>query len=247
MESTHQTAVVFVHGFFGFSEFRLPGKRVAYFRGVGDALSDIGVACYFPRLPAGSSVASRAASLARYLENVPEKDLILIAFSMGGLDSRYLIHKLDPGRRVRRLVTIGTPHRGSSLAEWALNKPRLINFVARALGRPALEDMRPSACDRFNREIPNRTDVIYSSYAANRAAGEMPYLFRRWAGVIAANENIDNDSQVSVASARWGEFKGVLTADHWELIGWNLAKRKKVQPFDHILFYRELVTGLVAA
>ncbi len=244
-ESANYPAVVFVHGFLGFSELKLPGIRVAYFRGVSEALSDLGVACYFPRLPGGASIAERAQKLAEYLASVPEKELILIAYSMGGLDSRYLIHKLDPEHRVRRLVTIGTPHRGSSLAEWALKAPRVLMCAARALGRRALEDMRPTTCDQFNVEIPDREDVVYSSYAANRSIAELPFLFRSWAKVIANNEDSDNDSQVSVLSAKWGEFKGVLEADHIELLGWNLGRRKNSQRFNHIEFYRELVADLL--
>jgi triacylglycerol lipase len=204
------------------------------------------VTCYFPKLPAGHSVVERATALARFLETVPEQELILIAYSMGGLDCRYLISRLDPDHRVQRLVTIGTPHRGTALADWALRVPRLLNWVGRALGRRALEDLRPSACDRFNKEIRDRGDVAYTSYAANRPIAEMPYLFRRWARIVATEQGEANDSQVSVPSARWGEFKGILAADHVELLGWNLARRKKPQRFDHIRFYRDLVTSMLA-
>jgi triacylglycerol lipase len=246
MDAINLPAVVFVHGFLGFSELRLPLGRVTYFRGVRAAMVDLGVNCYFPRLPAGGSVAERANALARFVETIPERDLILIAYSMGGLDSRFLISRLDPDHRVRRLVTIGTPHRGTALADWALRVPRVLNWIGRLLGRRALEDLRPAACDRFNREIPDRGDVVYTSYAAIRPMTEMPYLLRRWARVVARAEGEQNDSQVSVPSARWGEFKGVLKADHVELLGWNLARRRKAQPFDHISFYRNLVASMLA-
>jgi triacylglycerol lipase len=245
-DAIKHTAVVFIHGFLGFGELRLPVGRVAYFRGLRTTMDDLGVSGYFPSLPAGRSVAERATALATFLETIPEPGLILIAHSMGGLDSRYLIHKLDPEHRVRRLVTIGTPHRGTALAEWALHAPRILNWLGRVFGRRALEDLRPSACDRFNKEIPDRSDVVYSSYAANRPIAEMPLLLRRWARIVAREEEGDNDSQVSVPSARWGEFKGVLMADHIELLGWNLARRKKPKPFDHISFYRDLVASMLA-
>jgi len=239
-------AVVFVHGFMGFNEIRLPYKRVTYFRGVKNALSDTDANCYFPRLPGGASIIKRAQALATFLESIPEQKIILIAHSMGGLDSRYVISRLDPAHRICRLITIGTPHRGTALAEWTLKTPRLINTLARWLGRSGLEDLRRDTCDRFNTAVPNRSDVEYSSYAALRPITEIPLLFRRWAKVIATEEGPDNDSQVSVDSAKWGDFKGTLVADHLELLGWNLNRRHKSQPFDHIRFYRDLVSSVTA-
>lgn len=243
-KSTNNPAVVFVHGFMGFNEIRLPCKRVTYFRGVKNALTDIGVNCYFPQLPAGGSISDRAKVLAAFLNTISEQKIILIAHSMGGLDSRYVISRLDPAHRISRLITIGTPHRGSAMAEWVLKTPRLINTLARWLGRSGLEDLRRDTCNRFNATVPNRTDVEYFSYAALRPINEIPLLFRRWARVMATEEGSDNDSQVSVDSAKWGEFKGTLVADHLELLGWNLSRRRKSQPFDHIQFYRDLVSSV---
>ena len=46
----------------------------------------------------------------------PEEKFDLVAFSMGGLVSRYYIQKLGGYKRVRRFVTISTPNHGSVLA-----------------------------------------------------------------------------------------------------------------------------------
>ena len=40
----------------------------------------------------------------------------VVAHSMGGLTATYLLKKLDRGRHLRRVVTLGTPHRGTPLA-----------------------------------------------------------------------------------------------------------------------------------
>jgi pimeloyl-ACP methyl ester carboxylesterase len=43
----------------------------------------------------------------------------VIGYSMGGLVAAYLVKCLDQGRCIRRVVTIGTPHRGvPCLSEW---------------------------------------------------------------------------------------------------------------------------------
>jgi pimeloyl-ACP methyl ester carboxylesterase len=40
----------------------------------------------------------------------------IVAHSMGGLVAAYLLKELDRGARVRRVVTLGTPHRGTPAA-----------------------------------------------------------------------------------------------------------------------------------
>ena len=54
----------------------------------------------------------------------------LVAHSMGGLVAAYLLKCLDQGRRVRRVVTLGTPHRGTPLA---LAGVLTLGFVSRAV------------------------------------------------------------------------------------------------------------------
>jgi triacylglycerol lipase len=58
----------------------------------------------------------------------------------------------------------------------------------------------------------------------------------------------DNDVLVSVSSARWGEFRGILRATHFEQIGWCLAPARTViqRSFDHLGFYRRVLAGLDA-
>jgi len=55
----------------------------------------------------------------------------LVGYSMGGLVGRYYLQRLDGLKRVRRFVTIATPHRGSLLAY--------------AYGNPGFRQMRPGS------------------------------------------------------------------------------------------------------
>ena len=60
-----------------------------------------------------------AAEVARVLRSPDGRGPIVIGYSMGGLIAAYLVKCLDQGRCVRRVVTIGTPHRGvPALSEW---------------------------------------------------------------------------------------------------------------------------------
>lgn len=58
--------------------------------------------------------AQRAASqLDRAQFGRPDAKVDIVAHSMGGLVASYLLKYLDRGRRIRSVVTLGTPHRGS--------------------------------------------------------------------------------------------------------------------------------------
>lgn len=46
----------------------------------------------------------------------PNQRLDLVGFSMGGLVSRYYLQQLEGVTRVQRLVTVATPHHGSTMA-----------------------------------------------------------------------------------------------------------------------------------
>ena len=108
--------------------------------------------------------------------------------------------------------------------------------------RPGILELTPEACERFNEDNPDRSDVIYRSCAGCRPLAEMPLLYRQPTRVLEDAAG-DNDSQVSVESAAWGEFRGVVRADHLEQLGWSLgmASRKFRRPFDHVAFFRTLV------
>jgi pimeloyl-ACP methyl ester carboxylesterase len=55
----------------------------------------------------------------RELEQQEVRRCDVVGYSMGGLVAAYLAKCLDQGRRIRRVITIGTPHRGVPfLTEW---------------------------------------------------------------------------------------------------------------------------------
>ncbi len=68
------------------------------------------------------SIKQRAHVLNESLErtdSLRNRDLNLLAHSMGGLDARYLLTKLRPtAYNPRALVTMSTPHRGSEFMSW---------------------------------------------------------------------------------------------------------------------------------
>jgi hypothetical protein len=88
----------------------------------------------------------------------PGKRIDLVGHSEAGLIGRYHVQKLDGARRVRHLVTLGIPHRGT---RWAYSG-HLVRHVLPGLrqmapGSPLLRDL---ADDRFPDSV--RLTSIYS-------------------------------------------------------------------------------------
>lgn len=237
--------MVFLHGILGADVIRRLWPGFRYFRGLGEALKATGISVYFPSVPSGGSIVGRARALKLFVDQVHADCIHLIAHSMGGLDGRYLITHCDPDARIRSLTTIGTPHHGSELVHWVANTSGPWQLFARCLLYPGILELTPQACEQFNRDTPDRPDVRYQSWAGCRPVQEMPVMYRNQARILRRAEG-DNDCQVSVASATWGTFRGVLRADHLELVGWSLGRPKSSiqRPFDHIAFFQSLVNRI---
>ncbi|KAJ3411658.1 hypothetical protein HDV05_001867 [Chytridiales sp. JEL 0842] len=118
-----QMPIVLCHGLFGYGELgpkSLPFLQLKYWSGISDALRHLGCEVYIPHVGMVASVRTRAKNLQRFLEeNLEGREVNLIAHSMGGLDSRYLIsHLPSPMFKVASLTTIATPHRGSTFMDF---------------------------------------------------------------------------------------------------------------------------------
>ncbi len=68
-----------------------------------------------------------AAQLQAYVDLTfgPDQPVDVVAFSMGGLISRWYVQKLGGEERVQRLITLATPHNGTLFAYLPVNSPGL--------------------------------------------------------------------------------------------------------------------------
>ena len=111
--------VILVHGLFGFDHIGIPGARLHYFRGIVQHLESLGCHAHAVRLSPAASVPDRAKQLVAKIEALGHDRVDIIAHSLGGLDARYALTHLGLAARVRSLVTVGTPHRGTWMAHWS--------------------------------------------------------------------------------------------------------------------------------
>src|SRR5262249_21527275 len=119
---TLKAPIVLVHGLCGYDQIKIGNWLVAdYWPGIPALYRSAANRVLTVRLSPTAAVATRAGQLRAAIRAAfPGEAVHLIAHSMGGLDSRYMISRLGMADRVLSLTTIGTPHRGSPFADWGI-------------------------------------------------------------------------------------------------------------------------------
>jgi triacylglycerol lipase len=236
--------IVLVHGLFGFDRTGLPGLRVHYFRGIVKHLESLGCHAHAVKLPRAAAVPDRAKALVEKIEALGHDKVDIIAHSLGGLDARYAIAKLGLASRVRSLVTIGTPHHGTPIANWASNGPLgLARKAIRLVGIPlhALDWLTPAALEKFNADVKNVPGVRYACVVGGLKETS-PAI-----SIVASHAYLKrvsgpNDGLVPNSSQYWGETIAEIEADHFEQIGWRLTLTRG--SFDALALYSYIVARL---
>ncbi|KAJ5730968.1 uncharacterized protein N7483_005476 [Penicillium malachiteum] len=245
--------VVLAHGLLGFDELRLAGPylpSVQYWRGIKEALSAQGIEVITAKVPPSSSIEQRAEELAREIEvGARGKDVNIIAHSMGGLDSRYMISRLKQDKfKVLSLTTIATPHRGSAVADYIFDQ------IGGGVETGAFDQLtRKYMTETFNPHTPDMEDVRYFSYGA--AVNPSIWSVFRLSHKILAEAEGPNDGLVSVASSHWGGEKGykgtLVGVSHLDLINWSNRLKWLVgevigqrRNFNAIAFYLDITDML---
>lgn len=222
MEDRPRAPIVLVHGLLGFDRVKVgPFKLLRYFPGIEDALTAAGHPVGVPNLAKTRGVSHRAEQLRQFiLDEFPNDNVHVIAHSMGGLDARYMVSRLDMHERVLSLTTIGTPHRGSVFADWTLRKfgrtsKPLLNFIG--VPTDAWDDLTTDFCARFNEQTPDVPGVRYYSVAGSCPRELLMPIWRPASELVAEMEGA-NDGVVSVQSAKHGDDCEVWDADHMNLV-----------------------------
>jgi triacylglycerol lipase len=254
------STIVLAHGLFGFGDL-LPGilsflPSVHYFNGVAEHLRDAKHTVLEPQVNPIGSIQSRANQLAdKILKQAdPTEKVHIIAHSMGGLDARCAIaQRPDLAGRVATLVTIGTPHRGSPVADAVmLNTGPLLNRIPDFLKQKlknnagAMRDLTTAACIAFDESTPDASSVRYINVAGDASKAGNELFLLQLASSIGSLTGEINDGVVTKSSAlRPGnQHLADWPTDHSEEIGWSKAllslQREKAMA-DHLARYDAIV------
>ena len=186
-----QYPLVFTHGFNA-----SPSSRWGFNPELISTLREQGHTVFVTTVSPFNGVAVRAIQLKTQIQNIlktTEKAKVnIIAHSMGGLDARYLISKLDFEHHIASLTTISTPHHGTLIADFLLSStqvaPDLFNNFSKAIGeqytsqslandsnlRDALIDLSEKHAANFNHTIQDSAKVYYQSWAGISNVGGIP-------------------------------------------------------------------------
>ncbi|GFF36840.1 triacylglycerol lipase [Aspergillus lentulus] len=245
---TPKYPVVLAHGLLGFDELRLAGPLlpgVQYWRGIKEALTLKGVKVITATVPPSASIEMRAEELVKDIdEGAQGKAVNIIAHSMKF--------------KVLSLTTIATPHRGSAVADYVLERigDERLPQLYYTLGKLKVETgafsqlTRKYMADTFNPATPDVEDVRYFSYGAAMQPSFWS-MFRLPHRVLQEVEGY-NDGLVSVASSKWGKYKGTLEGvSHLDLINWTNRLKWLAgevtgnrQRFNAIAFYLDIADML---
>jgi triacylglycerol lipase len=238
--------------------------KAAYFRGLKERFEAMGHKTAFPEIPPLGSVEARAAALAEAIRDAyPQGPVHVIAHSMGGLDSRFLIgrnlHGLAEPGRIVSLSTLSTPHRGSPVADLLAGPSpdapqRLLYEQLRAALAPlgvetgALAHLTSDAAARVPDAARTHPHIRYRSYFASGRPGPLPTclaLAPTYHYLLAATGQ-PNDGVVTLASAQYGEFQTPnWPCDHVDMVGHNLDTASLgAFKFDHFAAFDALIGGL---
>lgn len=163
------------------------------FAGVAEALRADGHTVYVATVPPYQSPQRRAEYLAAYVDEALDdgaERVNIIAHSMGGIDSRYLISSLGYGGVVASLTTISSPHRGTNVADVAVGMLDglkidldFLDGLASLWGltfselaedtdvRAALDGISIETMETFNDDNPDDARVYYQSWAGVSSVG----------------------------------------------------------------------------
>ena len=144
---------------------------------------------FTPQVSPFNSVSKRAEEfkleIDKILKCTGSEKVNIIAHSMGGLDARYLVSRLNYKDHVASITTISTPHRGTKIAD-DFHAPvgefpkHTVAVITNGIGQvtldscenkdcdlsAALSDMSENAKNQFNQNTPDVVNgMLYQSYA----------------------------------------------------------------------------------
>jgi triacylglycerol lipase len=224
--------IVLVHGVLGFGNpLNLP-LFANYFNGVATHFRRAGHDVVTPQVNPIGSIPQRGEQLAAAIRRLGQP-VHVIAHSMGGLDARHAItHVFGAPEPVRTLITIGTPHFGSPVADAIANPtdPLFAHIPAVLLlqlqrNAGALHDLTTAAAKEFDETTHDVPGVTYINVAGDASQGSHELLLFHLAAVIGRLKGETNDGVVTKSSALHPRHKHLnhdWPVDHAGEVGWSL-------------------------
>ncbi|HEX9062781.1 MAG TPA: alpha/beta fold hydrolase [Clostridia bacterium] len=215
--------IILIHGS-GFRDY----KYLNYWGRIPKALEAEGADIYYGGQDSWGAIEHNANIIKNNILNAMLKTgsekVNLIAHSKGGLEARYMICELGMDQAIASLTTISTPHHGSKTIDIFYNFPAslykfvafFVNFYFKILGdkKPdfytASRQLSTYHCEKFNENFPNSRSIHYQSYSSVMK-NSFSDIFMTIPHFVVKLIEGDNDGLVTPNSAKWGDFKGLIS------------------------------------
>lgn len=207
------------------------------------------VLAFAPNIVPYAKIETRAARWVKVINDIMAQTDIekinIIAHSMGGLDMRYALSKLEVAPYVESFTTVSTPHHGSSLAELSLRTPeaireKIVDFLD-WMGNRVHPQTQSNVSDSveqltrayvegdFNPRVPDVPDIPYYSYSSSvgKGTGHPIKVIGRYQNNHMYEQEGLNDGMVSVKSAQWGEHIDTGEISHLEQMNLRVKDDRK--------------------
>ncbi len=233
---------------------------IDYWAAVTGDLEDNGADVYITSVNAMDTSAAKGAAwkqqVLQILAVTGKAKINLIGHSHGTVYTRYAISNLGMASRVASHTSIAGPHRGSVIAdmimgvipnslEWLVGDvlDLVMSFLmgdvdGNSVGN-GYELIRSNMINVFNPNTPNMSGIYYQSWAYKI---KVPSTMMGVTWLLMKPFEGDNDGLVSVTSAKWGTFRGViegnwlsLGVDHMAAVGLMSLPTPGYDPGDHFV------------
>ena len=224
-------------------DMSLEFDRLHYFKGIASYLERHGYDVHTTSVPFAAGVEKRATELAvqirQILAETGQEKVHIIGHSMGGLDARQMLYQERAmAASVASVTSIGTPHKGTVLADYALaNGGDEVLAALRPFfdldGFLTLTQVKRQAFNEVAEAWEASNPVLYQTYAGSQEF-EAIMLLLKGSYQFLYEQAGDNDGLVPVSSQMWtnelvaadGTVKRIaqrpfpVPVDHLNEIGW---------------------------
>lgn len=220
----------------------LTTNRLHYFKGIVNHLHNHGIIAFTTHVGFADDVEVRARQLAHQINEIlattQAQKVHIIGHSMGGLDGRHMIIHENMADKVASLTTIGTPHLGTSFADFGLTHggDKAIEVLRPLLPLDGFLTLTHAERAAFNTAVEDseaNNPVYYQTYGSTQQKDKI-FIPLRGSWQIIHDAEGANDGLVPLTSQLWttkligknGVKKTVhqhhypFPADHLNQVGW---------------------------
>ena len=250
--------IVLVHGVAlkDFLNFKAFGK-------IEKILCKEGYSVYTAPHDAFGTIENNAQQIKEFILQVAKQENVdkvnIIAHSKGGLDTLYMIDRLNMGEYVASLTFLSTPHKGSVIATKLYSLPKfirnviagLVNMLYRIAGDKHPDSLEVCRClmlsdDNILECFESHDGIYMQSYSSEMKKERddfvmgIPLLFSHH------YEGKPSDGMVSTESSQYANYRGNAvnsSISHTQIVDFMTNKKKKERVFS---FYKTLCKELEA-